>query len=281
MDYLNASLSTDLIKKRKSIRTYLDKKIEVEKKVLIREELSKLSNNQHRFEMIEYKFGDGAKIGTYGVITGATHYIVGILSKALLGSREATIEFGYAYESIILKLTALGLGSCWMSSTFKNKDVAGLIDLKNQDTIVMVSPFGYASDKVRMIEKISHTMTKSYKRKAWKELFFDHDFNTELSYEQAGAYKVVLEMLRLAPSAVNSQPWRILKTNDSYDFYIEEKSGSGKNEMKMNLGYNDIGIAKLHFELTAREKGLAGKWFIKKEFDSSKYTYIGSWDIKK
>lgn len=66
-------------------------------------------------------------------------------------------------------------------------------------------------------------------------------------------------MLRLAPSASNKQPWRVLVDNEKFHFYLARNKGYGEA-----LGYDvqkiDIGIAMCHFELTMQELGFKGKW---------------------
>ena len=49
------------------------------------------------------------------------------------------------------------------------------------------------------------------RRKPWEELFLDGGFDVGLTREAAGAYEVPLEMARLAPSASNRQPVRIVR----------------------------------------------------------------------
>ena len=51
---------------------------------------------------------------------------------------------------------------------------------------------------------------KADERLLFEELFYDETINTPLTKEQEGCWKETLEMVRLAPSAVNKQPWRII-----------------------------------------------------------------------
>lgn len=49
--------------------------------------------------------------------------------------------------------------------------------------------------------------------------FFDGTFDAALSKEKAGSLQELLEMVRLAPSAVNKQPWRVV--SKEYNLNIE------------------------------------------------------------
>ena len=81
-------------------------------------------------------------------------------------------------------------------------------------------------------------------------------------------------MLRLAPSALNKQPWRVLKEDNNIHFYLTNLKGLTKI---------DIGIALCHFHLSAIENNINGEFVslnsIKDKQDKN-FTYITSW-IKK
>ena len=72
-------------------------------------------------------------------------------------------------------------------------------------------------------------------------------------------YESPLEMVRLAPSASNKQPWRIVKDNNLYHFYEQQLSGYSKS-FAYDIQRIDMGIAACHFHLTAIEKGLKGEF---------------------
>ena len=65
-------------------------------------------------------------------------------------------------------------------------------------------------------------------------------------------------MVRLAPSAVNKQPWRIVLAGNAAHFY--EKRGRGYVSADgWDLQKLDIGIAMCHFDLLTKKKGLSAK----------------------
>ena len=96
---------------------------------------------------------------------------------------------------------------------------------------------------------------KADKRKDFEEMFFEKDFSTPISKENAGEYADILEAVRLAPSAKNAQPWRILKDGNSFHFFEKKTIPSSGHDIQRL----DIGIAGCHFELAAKEKGINGK----------------------
>lgn len=82
----------------------------------------------------------------------------------------------------------------------------------------------------------------------------------------AGRYAEPLEMLPLGPSASNKQPWRVVQGGEAWHFYLQRTPGYGKGSLLFgvlrlaDLQRVDIGIAMCHFEMTAGEFGLKGKW---------------------
>jgi hypothetical protein len=96
-------------------------------------------------------------------------------------------------------------------------------------------------------------------------LFFQGRFGVPLTREAAAAYAVPLDMVQLAPSASNKQPWRIVQDGDAWHFFLQRTSGYGEGRfarfMRMaDMQRIDMGIAMSHFELTASELGLSGAW---------------------
>ena len=77
----------------------------------------------------------------------------------------------------------------------------------------------------------------------------------------AGIYEDALEMLRLAPSATNSQPWAVVKEGNKFHFFCNYKN-SISEEMK-KIKHLDLGIALAHFHQTAMSDGLSGELEVK------------------
>jgi len=101
----------------------------------------------------------------------------------------------------------------------------------------------------------------SARRRPWEELFFDGGRNRALTPASAGACAGALEAVRLAPSASNRQPWRILREREGGPFhlFLERTPGYGMLSGS-DLQRLDMGIAMAHFDLAAAEAGLAGGW---------------------
>lgn len=194
------------------------------------------------------------KLGTYGVISGAQTFIAGIVPK----SDANAVQFGYWFEKIVLCATELGLATCWLGGSFNRADFGRKVKLSEQEFIPIVSPVGYAAEKRSVMENLVRSMAKSSTRLHFSNLFLTQDGQAQLSPEAAGQWAVPLEMVQLGPSASNKQPWRVIRTDAGFEFYLARTSGYASLGFDMQM--NDIGIAMCHFELAARELGLPGGW---------------------
>lgn len=257
----------NIIRRRKSIRTYLDTPIEENKKEILNKFIADNVvgpfGTKSRFVFITSTEQDKESLKgliTYGMIKNPTGFIIG----AIENSPHNLEDYGYLMEKNILKVTDLNLGTCWLGGTFNSSGFAQKVALQNNEVIPAVTPVGYPVPKTTLVDSVIRNSTGADKRKPWSSLFFNKD-EKQLSVEQAGSYATSLEMVRLAPSASNLQPWRIIKEPDlnTYHFYIKRNPGLKQIFfMKSDLQRVDIGIAMCHFELAANEERLQGAWKI-------------------
>lgn len=256
----------EVIKLRHSVRNYEDKDLSKDIIDKVENYISNIDNpfgSKVRIKLIKKdESNKGIKLGTYGVIKGAKYYLAVACEKG-----DFDLEgLGYVFEKVVLYCTSLGLGTVWMAGTFSKSSFAKAMDLKENETIAIVSPLGYEGGKKSLIASMMGNNTK--RRKNYEEIFFNNDFNNPLSKEEAENYAEVLEMVRIAPSAMNKQPWRILKRGNEINFY---KDSSG------DMHKIDLGIALCHFHLMAKEHGINGKFKIIDPKIDTKYEYVISW----
>lgn len=283
VDLTNISI-TDIIKKRKSSRTYTDKPVEIIKKEQIFQFIANLRNppfnSAARFEMVDLDLNFTGKVsGTYGVIKGAETFIAGIVGKGP-GDME---DVGYLFERIILFATAIGLDTCWMGASFSREMFAEKITLTPEETLPVVSPIGYRAGRRSLTDLVFHMSAGSKNRKSWPEIFFYRTFNASLDKSSAGKLEMPFEMVRLAPSAVNKQPWRLVADDTAVHFFLKRTAGF-KSMFTMDLQRIDMGIAMCHFELAANLSCKSGLWKIENPaipFVPKDVEYIASWKYMK
>ncbi|MGN6711860.1 nitroreductase family protein [Anaerocolumna jejuensis] len=246
------------VRARRSVRTYEERPLSKEDKEKITSCIAALSNPfsvKVSIGLLEKKSAaNGEKLGTYGVIKGAGDYLGAAVTEGEL-SLEA---LGYSFEKLILYAAALGLGTCWLGGTFNRSGFSEAMGIKENELFPAISPIGYPLDKRRVTDTLSRWLAKADKRKGWEELFYQDDFSHPLTETEAGDYAFPLEMLRLAPSAVNKQPWRVVKKKNSCHFYKTKNAEDTKT--RIDIQRVDVGIAACHFHLAALEKKLPGEF---------------------
>ncbi len=255
----------ELIKIRTSSRSYDKRPLEPEKRKQIEGYFSSNKKGPFgstvRFQLFDFAEGGQDRtrnLGTYGVIKGTPLFIVG----TVINTDKAMEDYGYCMEKNILMATSLGLGTCWLGGTFKRSSFARKIGLSANEVMPAVSPAGYTAEKKTLTDSLFKFLARSKTRKHWEELFYSNDFNTPLIKNDVERYATCLEAVRLAPSASNQQPWRILREegNNTFHFYLKRTRMYAKAIRRIDLQKVDMGIAMCHFELVARELGLTGNW---------------------
>lgn len=251
----------EIVEQRKSIRTYDGNPLSNDDKGKINDCISMLENEpcpfkcKVRIKLLEASTADDAvKLGTYGVIRGAKTF----LGVAVEKGDDSMQAVGYVFEKLVLFAQSIGLSTCWLGGSFNKTEFAKAMQVKDNEIFPIVSPIGYSADKTHALNKLMRFAIKADKRIPFDDLFFENDFTKSLTVERADKFAFPLEMVRLAPSAGNQQPWRIVKDGNAFHFY--EKHGSISTSGAYDIQALDIGIGACHFELALKEMGANGRF---------------------
>ena len=166
-----------------------------------------------------------------------TPQLIAIYSEEAEGYLE---NIGFLFQQMDLYLQTLGLGVCWLGMGRMNSKTTTQVE--GMKFVIMLA-FGHPKG-----EQLRHD-PKGFKRKSMEQITDKPDPR--------------LEPARLAPSAVNSQPWYFTHEGDTIHVYCAKKGSQ-----------LDIGIALAHLYVANEEKFR----FFKADhiINLSGYTYIGS-----
>jgi len=197
-------------------------------------------------------------LGFYGNIKNAPAFFAFIGDMSDSHVQEKT---GYTGEGIILEATSLGLGTCWVALTYKASAVKSMISLDTNEKLIAVSPVGYNTEQWTFEEKAFSGFGTNHKRNKLSSLVKGP------TVEQWPAWAVsAVEAARLAPSAVNRQPWSF---EISKNCITVSTHGAGP---EFNVSRRlDCGIAMMHIELGALSKDTRGKWKLLKQPEVAKF----------
>jgi hypothetical protein len=214
----------EAIKKRRSVRQYLDKAIEEDILNKLQYEIdvcNKESGLNIQLVTNEPKAFDGF-MAHYGKFSGVKNYI------AIVGKKSEDLSeiCGYYGERLVIKAQQLGLNTCWVALTYKK--VPNAFKINKGEKLILVISLGYGKTqgverKSKSIKQVSNASSKTPK---W--------FNDGVEYAL------------LAPTAKNQQKFKII-----YD--------DGNVTFKAGLGFYtkvDLGIVKYHFEIASVRKVL-------------------------
>ncbi len=226
----------DTIKARRSVRTFDGRMVSTGDKIALTKYLDKISNPYGI--PVEFLFLDAGEYGLSSpVIKGEKLYI------AAKAPRVEHMEeaYGYSFEMMVLYAWSIGIGTTWIGGTFDRERFEKAADVGADECMPIASPLGYASDRMSVTEKIMRRSIKADQRKNVSELFFEESFDRPMT-----SVDDALEAVRLAPSAVNLQPWRVVRTGGSYHFFKKQQKDYVK-KVGWDVQKIDMGIALCHF----------------------------------
>ncbi len=240
----------DIVKNRRSVRTYDGKEITADD----REKLCAFMENiKNPYGIdVEFKLLDAGEHGLKCPVVVGTDLYVGGKMKRVPSAFEA---FGYSFEMLVLYAQSLGIGSVWLGGTMNRPAYEAAMALSEDEMMPCASALGYPAKKMSLRESMMRKAIKADERLPFEALFLDGSFDAPLSEDKADKLADPLRMVRLAPSAVNKQPWRAVVGDDVVHFYLKRSSGFGNHEV-LDMQRIDMGIALCHFDLAAQELGM-------------------------
>ncbi len=185
--------------------------------------------------------------GSSGKVKGALAYAAFIGDVRDPKVRE---KVGYLGECFILEATSLGLATCWVGGMFDPAAVGKQIALADYEKVFAVTPVGYAKEEYSLGEKLMSGLAGSRKRKDLAGLCSGLARNKWPDWARSA-----LAAARLAPSAVNRQPWRFTVAEKAITVSVDNPNDYYQISKRL-----DCGIAMVHLEVGALVKGVRGQW---------------------
>lgn len=195
--------------------------------------------------------------GSYGLIRGARFYLTALVRKDEPRRWE---DAGFALEAVVLRATSLGLGSCWIGGVFDRKRFGRALGIGAGEQLPAVIAVGRPAARPSLRDRLVRWSAGGDRRKSPAELFFAGDWRTPLRYEESPQWAPPLDCLRLAPSASNKQPWRVLRAGGAFHFFLGRDRAYSSMMPLADLQRIDLGIALCHFQAAAADAGLDGEW---------------------
>lgn len=177
------------------------------------------------------------------MFTGAVSTYLALIGADDDDTRE---RFGYFGEKFVLYATTLGLGTCWVAGTFDRASVT--VPLADGEVIHDVIPVGNMPARQPLAQR---TVRAGLRRRDKKPQAL-YQGPTALADAPAWVSAGITSVIK-GPSAVNQQP--VVFVQDDGDAIRATLPN-----VKREVAYTDLGIAKLHFQLGAEAQGVKGSW---------------------
>lgn len=168
-------------------------------------------------------------------------------------NQKAIEDCGYYGESIVLQCVYHGLGTCWVTGSYNENKTYELLNLPRDKRLYAVITVGYVKDNLGLLENIMYKATHK-KCKPYPKMFSVCDNKLPDEYIYA------MKLVEKGPSAVNRRP---------VNFKYENGVISGSVDEPYSDKSIDFGIAKLHFLLGCRAKGINGRWSVDNRFEET------------
>lgn len=241
----------ELVRERRSVRTFDGTPLCAEDRAKLEQYLSHMETP---FDVpMEFRMLDAKAHGLSSpVVTGTDLYVAGKVKRGAL----AEVAYGFALETFVLRALSLGVGTVWIAGTMDRPAFERAMVLRDDEFLPAVSPLGYPAKKRALRDAAMRRAIKADTRLPFESLFFEDSFDRPLTPVRAGDFREALELVRLAPSAVNKQPWRVVKQGSTFHFY---KKSSLPANPKGDVQKLDIGIALAHFMLALEAQDIPGR----------------------
>lgn len=239
----------EAMRMRKSVRSFTGKPLTAAQSAEIERAISEVFSpfdGKVTIRLREYGMKESFSPGTYGMIKRACNYLLMWMGEGV----DSELKAGFELEQVVLKATEIGLGTCWIAATFKGSDFEHGEVTPRDETLKIVCPVNEPAEKRSLTDRMARVFAGSDKRKPFEKLFYENDFDKSMSANSN--FGESLEMMRIAPSSTNSQPWRAVVVGDTVHFYYKPKS---------SCSVLDCGIGLYHFYATEIFNELSGEFY--------------------
>jgi len=196
-------------------------------------------------------------IGGYGRFISPPHYLVPVIS----GQSHLLEDWGYRVEDVVIRLTELGLGSCYVGAFPKEPSVLARFGFNAPARIGALVAFGRPARSLggRTVNSLIRSGVGATRKLPAERIFFQDSF--ENPTQPPNDIEFLIEAVRQAPSAVNAQPWRFLWHQKKLYLFVTRNNRRYGGTVTQQYRLVDGGICMRHVTLALEAFGKSGHWF--------------------
>jgi nitroreductase len=197
-----------------------------------------------------------ADLGAYGRLVTPPHYLLPYGT----GEEHVWTDLGYRVEQVAVRLTELGIGTCYVGCLAREEAVRARFGLPETAHIGAFLVFGYPATSVggRAVNSAIRRVVGAVNRLPPERIFFQGSF--EHPARPDGEIASLIEAARATPSADNAQPWRFLWLEGMLYLFVRRHNRRYGPEHHQAYRYYDGGICMGNLSLALEALGRAGHW---------------------
>jgi hypothetical protein len=197
-----------------------------------------------------------AAMGGYGRLLSIPHVLVPAIGEG----PNSLVDFGYRVEQLVIRLTQLGVGSCWLGALTHSASVVARFCPAEGTTIAAIVAFGRTAQNMasRAVNSTIRSVVGATRKKpvaefTWRDTVGSPAALTELESK-------VLEALRASPSTGNAQPWCVILSGGL--LFLGVKTDARYYQLSGNVGYDqvDAGIGMANISLAIEAIKHPARW---------------------
>jgi nitroreductase len=256
---------------RKSVRRYDGRRLEPATLDRVREIVATvkplMATNRFETSLRESTAGENLaeSFGAYGRILNPPSYIV----PWIVGDVAPLTDLGHRVEQIAVRLTALGLGVCYVGALHREDAARKRFGLPAESRIGALLVMGYPTSSIfgQGINRLLIAGVGATSRLPLADLFYLDSFDQPST--PPATLAPLLEAARRAPSAVNAQPWRFLYLSRDSLLMVFVKRSNPRYGGGAGAQYRlyDGGICMGNITLALEALGLDATWHLLAEND--------------
>jgi hypothetical protein len=199
-----------------------------------------------------------SSMGAYGYIVTPPH----ALAPYIIGNHFPLVDLGYRVEQLVIYLTSLGIGTCYIGTLYREEANRTRLHLPADSHCGALLVFGYpaSSSTGRALNSLMRSVPRGNSRLPMDQIFYQGSFDHP-THPPEGLIQI-LEAARHSPSAVNAQPWRFLWHEGNLYLFVKKynpKYGHGPGQA---YRYYDGGICLANIKIAQDILDLKGEWIL-------------------
>jgi nitroreductase len=195
-------------------------------------------------------------MGGYGRLLSIPHVLV----PAIGDGPDSLVDFGYRVERLVIRLTQLGVGTCWLGALTHRDTVVARFGPAEGTTVAAIVAFGRTAQNMasRAVNSAIRSVVGATRKKPVAEFTWRNRVGSPAALTELEAK--VLEALRAAPSTGNAQPWCVVLSDGL--LFLGVKTDARYYQLSGNIGYDqvDAGIGMANVSLALEALKLPARW---------------------